>query len=169
MTYKPYCGIGSRETPEAICEEMSEIAETLAEHGFTLHSGGAPGADSAFEAGCTRVRGDKVIFLPWKGFNGNKSTLYDQSKEAFDLAAKYHPAWDKLKEPVRKLMARNVQQVLGTKLISPVRFVVCWTKDGGPTGGTGQALRIAADYKIPVFNLYFHDAVDSLAASLRND
>ncbi len=38
-------------------------------------------------------------------------------------------------------------------------FAVCWTPDGsldgrGPdTGGTGQALRLCAAYRVPVFNL----------------
>lgn len=33
-------------------------------------------------------------------------------------------------------------------------FVVCWTSDGKDSGGTGQALRIARDRNIPVYNLY---------------
>ena len=36
------------------------------------------------------------------------------------------------------------QQVLGVSLDSPAEFVLCWTADGEASGGTGQALRIAA-------------------------
>ena len=48
--------------------------------------------------------------------------------------------------------------MLGDDLDQPVSFVVCWTPGGEVTGGTGQALRIAADpqYNIPVFNLALH-------------
>lgn len=45
-------------------------------------------------------------------------------------------------------------QVLGYDLKTPSDMVICWTKDGGASGGTGQALRIAKDYNIPIYNLY---------------
>lgn len=55
--------------------------------------------------------------------------------------------------------------MLGPKLDSPVNFVVCWTSDGKASGGTGQALRIAADpaYAIPVFNLFDPKADQALS------
>jgi len=53
----------------------------------------------------------------------------------------------------RVFMARNSYQVLGPDLATPVDFVWCWTPHGAVIGGTGQALRIAAAYEIPVFNL----------------
>ena len=52
MIYKPYTGIGSRETPTAILDLMIAIGGVLAQRGFTLRSGGADGADDAFEQGC---------------------------------------------------------------------------------------------------------------------
>ena len=75
------------------------------------------------------------------------------------MAAAHHPAWERLGRGARSLHARNCHQILGRDLDDPVSFVVCWTPDGatthpGPsTGGTGQALRIAAAHDIPVFNL----------------
>ena len=36
---------------------------------------------------------------------------------------------------------------------SPVNAIVCWTKDAKTVGGTGQALRIAEDYGLPVINM----------------
>src|SRR3546814_20907740 len=44
-------------------------------------------------------------------------------------------------------------QVLGPELDKPARFVMPWTVDGGATGGTGQAIRIANSLNIPVLNL----------------
>lgn len=67
------------------------------------------------------------------------------------------------------LMGRNVHQVLGDDLDNRdaySRFVLCFTADGadgvalktsGLTGGTGQAIRIAADFGVPVFNLQRDD------------
>src|SRR3546814_16180817 len=44
-------------------------------------------------------------------------------------------------------------QVLGPELDKPARFVMPWTVDGGATGGTGPAIRIANSLNIPVPNL----------------
>jgi hypothetical protein len=55
--------------------------------------------------------------------------------------------------------------VLGHDLRSPSRFVVCWTADGRATGGTGQAIRIAEAYAVPVFNFGRTDA-DAVRAAI---
>lgn len=160
-----YAGIGSRETPSAILELMTAIARVLADRGFVLRSGGAQGADSAFAAGASEASSE--IFLPWPGFaqlqgrryapgqRGNllmegEQTLWRQAEE---LARRFHPAWDRLSRGARALQTRNSFQVLGPDLVSRSRFVIAWTKDGNATGGTGQAIRIALDAGIPVFNL----------------
>lgn len=44
-----WTGIGSRETPLALLSKMTEVAEFLGKAGYVLHSGGAIGADMAFE------------------------------------------------------------------------------------------------------------------------
>lgn len=79
---KIYTGIGSRETPYEILQLMKELARLMSEC-FILRSGGADGADSAFESGCS---GLKEIYLPWKNFNNNTSSLYRISPEATTLA-----------------------------------------------------------------------------------
>lgn len=55
MAYLPYAGIGSRQTPDDILELMHRIGSTLAINGFTLRSGGAVGADTAFEQGAVSI------------------------------------------------------------------------------------------------------------------
>ena len=44
-----YAGVGSRETPPEILAEMTKIAQELATKKYSLQSGGAIGADMAFE------------------------------------------------------------------------------------------------------------------------
>lgn len=161
-----YTGIGSRETPQDIQLTMTKIASYLGKRGYTLRSGGAEGADLAFEKGCL-YNMPKEIFIPWKGFNGSKATFLEITKPALEMAAKYHPAWPKLKPSVQNIMARNCYQMLGYDLNTPTDFVVCWTKDGGATGGTGQALRIAADLNIEIFNLFDKDAKERLWERVR--
>ena len=50
-----YAGIGSRETPDHVLETMASAAQYLGKEGFTLRSGGAKGADTAFDQGATRT------------------------------------------------------------------------------------------------------------------
>lgn len=155
---KSYAGIGSRETPSDVLMVMTQIA-TLLQDEYTLRSGHAPGADSAFENGCTNS--NMEIYIPWKGFGGSKSTLFHQNDEAMRIASEFHPNWKNLKMSVRNLMARNVHQVLGKDLQSPSDFVLCWTPDGceshksrsPKTGGTGQAISIASSNGIEVINM----------------
>lgn len=168
-----YAGIGSRKTPVQILDRMTAAAGRLARAGYTLRSGGADGADKAFELGAGV---HSQVYLPWAGFNGSKSMLYPPSAEAFDIAAGLHPAWGRLSPAARKLMARNTHQILGGDCRTPARFVVCWTPDGceseaerGPnTGGTGQAIALASRNGIPVFNLANADAGERLLRFVAN-
>ena len=142
-----YAGIGARVTPEAIVAQMQSIAMRLAMSGWFLRSGGAKGADKAFEAGCD------VINPSAKSIRCG--TLWEP---AMNHAARYHPAWSKCSnDAARSLHARNSLVMMGDHLNDPVKFVVCWTVDGAVTGGTGQALRIAQEHQIPIFNLAVTD------------
>ena len=149
MTNLFYTGVGSRNTPHYFCNLMTKVAKRLDDLGYTLRSGGASGADTAFERGTNR----KEIYLPWKGFNGNNSDLYNIPNEAYNIAADIHPRWKDLAIYVRKLHARNVLQVLGLYLDNPSKFLVCWTKDGKEIGGTRTAIVLAREYNIPVINI----------------
>ena len=152
-----YAGIGSRQTPQNVMEVMTYIAQQLGAQEWTLRSGHAGGADMAFEIGASQVQGKMEIFLPWTGFNGAPRTkeykVPDLSTKMIDIAAAHHPRWNFLSDSVKKLHARNVCQILGDNLEEPVNIVICWTKDGLKGGGTGQAVRIANSYGIPVFDL----------------
>ncbi len=155
-----YAGIGSRSTPDHVLQIMRRVAHRLSEMGYALLSGGAAGADSAFEAGCF---GNREIYLPWPGFRHlqGRHCVTLPSAEAFRVAEVVHPAWKRLGDTAQALMARNSHQVLGADLRSPVDFVVCWTPDGCEseatrsrnTGGTGQAIALANRWGIPVVNL----------------
>jgi len=155
---KPYAGIGARETPLDITNKMAEIATQLSRHDYILRSGGADGADHAFEIG---AKDKSQLFLPWEGFKGKKGIVPPLNIE---MVEKYHPKPSRLSAAGLKLMSRNSYQVLGPNLDDPVEFVLCWTKDGKASGGTGQALRIAKDYQIPIFNLKNEDAYSSFVS-----
>lgn len=148
-----FAGIGSRDIPKDYAKTLYDYAKLFVQFGFILRSGGAPGSDTICEFACDSEKGEKEIFLPWKGFNNNSSLLFEDNPTARILAEHYHPAWDRLSDAAKKLHSRNVHQVLGKNLDTPVEFVLCYTPDGKEAGGTAQAMRIAKDYKIPIFNV----------------
>lgn len=152
---KFYTGIGSRKTPENVLTKMVKIAEIMAKKGYILRSGGADGADTAFENGCDQANGAKEIYVPWEGFNGvfDGISVTGNEEEAEKIASKFHPAWHKCSQGAKKMHIRNVYQILGADLKTPTQGVVCWTPEGRGGGGTGQALRIAKHFGIPINDL----------------
>ena len=151
-----YAGIGSRETPPAVLNQMAAIARTLRDDGWTLRTGGADGADTAFEAGTDRRQVE--VFLPWPNFNGLTGpyarTLDPRmAPEAERIAAQHHPAWERCRRGARKLHARNAAIILGPTLDDPVDAVVCWTPGGEKKGGTATGIHMAEALGKPVLNL----------------
>lgn len=155
-----YTGVGSRETPFGVRVDMIDLAKSLRIMGFKLRSGGADGADGAFDHG---ARPDSHIYFPWPGFNGLiNCRLARPTTAAYNMAAMLHPTWERLSTGARALHARNCHQVLGDDLQTPSRFLVAWTPDGcvdaatrtRKTGGTATAIVLAAKHNVPVFNLF---------------
>ena len=107
------------------------------------------------------ANGVMEIYIPWKGFNGSASEyILKENDEAINIASQFHPAFDRLSQGAQKLQARNSYQVLGYELKDPSVFIVCWTKGGKGSGGTGQALRLAKEYSIPVFDFGKFDEIE---------
>ena len=152
-----YAGVGSRATPPRILALMTRLATMLQQQGWTLHSGGAKGADTAFYDGLIKPRQCKIWLAD------------DATKAAIKLSSQYHPAWDRCSAYARQLHGRNAQIMLGDDLNDPVKFVICWTKGGLTTGGTGQALRIAQAKDIPIFNLFYPQTVNDMERKLKEN
>ena len=157
-------GNGSRKISQKVYDRMYWLGWEWAKLGYCLRSGGADGSDTAFEKGYKDNKGPyPAIYLPWKGFNKRASPYHEPSEEAFELALQFHPKPDLLRTrtSIWALMARNAHQVLGLNLDRRADLIVCYCRytkhpDGTKTyeGGTGQALRMADFYEIPVLNLY---------------
>ena len=150
---KTYTGIGSRKTPKDILSIMVRFGAAMAQEGILLRSGGADGADAAFETGCDVENGQKEIYLPWRGFNNHSSKLYTTMREAYEIASQLHPAWGSCNQAAQKLHARNCHQILGPNLDDPSGFVVCWTPGVEVVGGTATAINLAKQRGIKVLNM----------------
>ena len=161
MTDKTYAGVGSRQTPTLVLELIQHVAVLLEAAGYTLRSGGANGADSAFASATS----ESEIYLPWDGFNSHDSGHDYDSARAHATVPMFHPIPEGLSQGAAKLMARNAAIIFGEGIRkeTKVDFLICWAKgskfaDNGRIcdcdGGTGQAVRMAYAYEIPVFNLF---------------
>lgn len=138
-----YTGIGSRETPRHICIYMSKVAKILDKRGYILRSGGAQGADKAFQSSAT----NPIIY------RGNSHI----PQWAFNEAKKYlptHANWSIWNDYTKKLVARNMMLVLGKDGKTPSDFVLCWSSDI-TRGGTGYGVRCAMEHDILVYNFYY--------------
>lgn len=160
MPQRIYAGIGARATPPDVLAVMQQLASRLEAEDWLLRSGGARGADSAFEAGVSDPA-HRSIYLPGPSFNGRSAGPggYINSPQmpgwaaALESVNAYHPVPERLSPFARNLMARNAMQVLGPNLDRPADLVVAYTPGGAMTGGTAQALRMAGDHGIPIRNL----------------
>lgn len=175
---KYYTGVGSRETPANILTLMEEVGFKLASQGWTLRSGGAIGADKAFEDGMFRFAGldgpwswtPAELYLPWAGYedhykysHGGLNILPSDIKLTDERIAKgmaeaIHPAWSACKQGAKKMHTRNVFQVLGKTLDAPSKMLISWTRldsKGNPKGGTATAINLAVEQigEKSVFNL----------------
>ncbi len=162
-----YTGIGSRKTPKHVCAQMTEFAKEMSRLNITLRSGGAEGADEAFELGVDDPS-KKEIYLPWRLFRQNPSKLFRVCSRAMALAKTLHPVYDYFRTPIKLLTSRNTYQVLGLDLETPSLFVLCYTPCGSTTeetitkasGGTAIAIRLACRRDIPVFNMFHENAAE---------
>jgi|SRR5579859_964639 len=145
-----YAGIGSRETPPEILDLMERIAMFLARRGVVLRSGGARGADSAFERGCKRANGRREIFL---GELSPEQRVKIHTSSAYKVLLAVNPYLPHITRSQQVLIERDVLQILGADLATPVQRVVCWTPNGVAEGGTRYALAVAYDNDIQVDNL----------------
>jgi hypothetical protein len=175
-----YTGIGSRKTPGNILKLMQAIGYRLGSLGIRLRSGGAEGADSAFEAGARwAIREhhcpEPLIFLPYPGFRGKSGISFAPNsqiqKEATRIIRDLHPAWDRCSDFAKKAHTRNAFQVLGRDLRTPSQFLVFYAEvsRGEIQGGTKTAVVLAKKFQIPCFNLFYSSAKPELKAFLRID
>lgn len=150
---KYYTGIGSRDVPPDIKPKMVHVARELEALDYWCRTGDAPGSDKVFRDATDNC---DVWCVHNRRHDPRAMVLRSDDCEAFDSVAKFHPVGEDLEDYVVAIHARNYRQVIG-KGEPNSECVVCWTWDGGESGGTAQAMRVAKHYGIPIFNIFYHD------------
>lgn len=147
-------GIGSRNTPKDICNIFTEIGKEIKNRNWWCRSGGARGADYAFEKGAEK---NCIVYLPSNNYNYSRGACGIErcpgfNNDAFNIVLQHEPYAEKLSTFIKCLKVRNVYQILGESLNNRSDAVICWTPNGDIIGGTGLALKIARQFGTPIFN-----------------
>lgn len=161
-----YTGVGARKTPPEWLHVLTVVARTFAAAGWTLRSGNAAGGDQAFQAGAGEAA---EIYLPWPSYEGGRPEHVREcharpTMRAWEIAREHHPAWERLTRGGRLLQARNSHEVLGVTCDDPSDVLICWTPGARGGGGTGQAIRVARAYGVPVVDLGSAEGLNVLAS-----
>jgi hypothetical protein len=65
------------------------------------------------------------------------------------------------------MMIRNTYQIWGSDLRTKSSFVVCWTPNGHLIGETAQAIRLANNINIPIYNFGCSSTIEMAGNILR--
>lgn len=153
-------GLPDSHDVKRLFELIAAISGKIKEQGKFVLTGGAEGADNFAMLG---AKENTKLYLPFssaingpkikEGFTptlpvtpntafdfANQPIIYNPSihKEWTDSISKFHPAPENLKEPAKKLMARNFGIINDSDIVIALPNKL---KSGG--GGTGQGIRIA--------------------------
>ena len=159
-------GIGTRKTNSQAFAMLYKIARRMAHTGWKLRSGGAIGADTAWEKGWEGFDTKEIFLSRGTSFDiaknaacGRISDYGDIWLEAEDIASRLHPRWDYLDLSSQALHTRNVFQVLGMDLKTKTDVVAAYAPPLGASvkGGTATAYNLARAKGIPTFNLWTKD------------
>ncbi len=159
---KYYTGVGSRETPTYVKTLMTGVARMLEGKGYTLRSGGAKGADYAFEIG-TSTPDIYSVSKKHKPVSGKPSIIPDLEKYR-ELAKKCCLHYNNIHSQYAKdLHTRNICQVIGHhEGIVRSDFLLAYTLNGDYVGGTTTAIRCAERFDVPVFNFGTYDCIEKM-------
>lgn len=155
---------------------MEHVAKLLNALHVTGLSGGAKNSDSVW----ARLVPTTVQILPYDGFNNLRQSdnfkivalenaPTEWREEAEEIARTHHPYGDTLRGFALQAHTRNVFQVLGLDLKSPVDmtiYVANETDAGKVSGGTATAVEISRSKGIPTFNLRKDSEYKALVALL---
>lgn len=152
-----YTGTGASQVPSDIAALLLLTAQHLLAQGMILRTGPSKGTDAACALGACAQR---QVFLPHSGASGYKDGTVvsdlETIKRASVIASTVHPNWKTYNDFQRKAHTRAVYLVLGSDLISPSAYIICYApiNDRKQVEGTTRTvLALANERRIPVYNL----------------
>lgn len=159
IPYIPITIYLDREFPSEIKEKIYHIVSKLLNNKYVVRINGD---DKEFHERIKNLADESLeVYTPWKEFNNIETKHYFNSETSKNIAIKHFPAWEKLPNPVKSMLARNVRMLFGDKNNSLSLCLITWSKDGASkplditkeTGKSSFIIRVASSYSLPVLNL----------------
>jgi len=157
--YVPVAIYVDREFPPEVKTSLYNIASKLIAKGITVRINGddKPFADKL----CSLSDKHIEVYLPWKNFNEIQSKFYYNTLTSKHLAQKHFQGWEKIPDPVKSILARNIRLIFGDKNNSITLCLITWSKDGASrisevtkdTGKSSFIIKVASTYGFPVINI----------------
>lgn len=157
--YVPVAIYLDREFPIEVKTSLYNIASKLIAKGITVRINGD---DKGFAEKVMALSDKHVeVYIPWKNFNEIESKYYYNSLTSKHLANKHFQGWEKIPDPVKSILARNVRMIFGNKNDSITLCLITWSKDGASkvseitkeTGKSSFIIKVASSYGFPVINI----------------
>jgi hypothetical protein len=159
---EPYIPVSiyvDREFPHEAKTSLYNIASKLIAKGITVR---VNGDDKPFVDKLAALSDKHIeIYLPWKNFNEIQSKFYYNTLTSKHLANKHFQGWEKIPDPVKSILARNVRMIFGDKNNSITLCLITWSKDGASrvsevtkeTGKSSFVIKVAGTYGFPIINI----------------
>jgi len=156
--YIPIAVYIDKDFPVEVKDQLVKYIHQLFTRGFAIRIN----ADDKSLYDQLKTLGSNIEFYtPWKNFNEIESKHYYNHDIHKKIAQENFPAWDKIPDVVKAMLARNVRMILGDKLNSTMFFLLTWSEDGAvnasecspKTGKASFLIKVASRYKLPIFNI----------------
>jgi hypothetical protein len=156
--YLPVAVYIDKDFPVEVKNKLIEYIHQLLARGYTIR---VNADDKSLYEQLKNLGPNVEFYIPWKNFNDIDSKHYFNHEVHKKIAQEHFPAWDKVPDIIKSLLARNVRMILGDRLNSSMFFLLTWSEDGAVTSldcsnKTGKAaflIKVASRYKLPVFNI----------------
>lgn len=157
--YLPVVFFVEKDTPPEIKQKFYHLASKLIGKGYTLRlNPDDPDFVKQVQALSTK---NVELYLPWRNFNQLESKHTFNTLTSKDIAQRHFPAWEKIPDAVKAMLANQVRMIFGDRNNSIALMLITFSRDGASriaeitkdTGRVSFIIKMACSYGFSVVNL----------------
>lgn len=157
--YLPVVIFVEKDMPGEIKQKLYHLASKLIGKGYTirLNSDDPDFAKQVMSLSTKNVE----LYLPWRNFNQLESKHTFNTLTSKDVAQKHFPAWEKIPDSVKAILAAQVRMIFGDRNNSIALMMITYSADGASriaeitkdTGRVSFIIKMACAYGFSVVNM----------------
>ena len=157
--YLPVVFFVEKDTPPEVKQKFYHLASKLIGKGYTIRlNPDDPDFVKQVQALSTK---NVELFLPWRGFNQLESKHTFNTLTSKDVAQRHFPAWEKIPDAVKAMLANQVRMIFGDNNNSITLMLITYSPDGASrnaeitkeTGRVSFIIKMACSYGFSVVNM----------------